>query len=400
MNLPVLVLLSLGHMVTDIHQGAVPALMLYLRDAFGLSYAQVGTIILVSSLSSSVVQPLFGLSSDRTTMPWLMPLGILMATLGVSLAGIMPHYYLILAAVFISGLGVASYHPEGSKTAHFAAGSKKSSGMAVFSVGGNLGFGLGPVLGALFLGAWGLTGSLVFLGPGLISAVVFFFLLPKINTATGEAREAWRRQKEYNRVNGSGKPVWSWGLIVLIVMVMFRSWIQFGLVSYMPFYYTDYLGGDKQIAAMLVAVFLISGAAGTLIGGPLADRFGTKKHLCYSMALMLPLLYLLLNTNGAAVLVVISLAGMVLVSTFSPTVVMGQQYLPYHIGLASGLLIGFAIGVGGLGVPVLGLFADKYGIDLVLKIVAVLPLAALGLALFLPRPPEVESRPPAPAIVS
>ena len=395
MKLVVLILLGIGHLVVDIHQGAIPVLMLYLRDAFALSYAEIGLITLVSNLSSSVVQPLFGLSSDRVNIPWLLTLGLAMTTVGMALTGIAPHYYLVLAVVFISGLGVAAYHPEGSKIAHFAAGNKKSSGMSIFSFGGNLGNGLGPVLGAVFFGAWGLTGSLAFLIPGLITAVAFYFLQPKIMSETSEARELWRRQKESNRNSGTGKPVWSWGLPVLVVLVVFRSWIQFGIVTYLPFYYTDYMGGDTGIAALLISTFLISGAAGTLLGGPFADRFGTKTHLCLSMILMLPVFYLLLNARGMEVIVIVALAGMVLISTFSPTVTMGQQYLPHNIGLASGLLIGFGIGIGGLGVPLLGIIADHYGVELVLKVVAFLPLAGLALALLLPRPPVVEEAPTA-----
>ena len=395
MNLPLLVLLSIGHMVTDIHQGAVPGLMIFLRDAFHLNYTQVGMLILISNLSSSVVQPLFGLYSDTKNIFWLMPLGIGLAAVGISLTGIMPYYYLVVAAVFISGLGIAAYHPEGAKIAYFAAGTRKSSAMSVFSVGGNLGYGLGPILVALFMGAWGLTGSLAFLGPGLVVAVAFHFLQPKIAAATFRARETLRSRKEQGRLTGTGKPPWSWGLFLLVVLVIIRSWIHYGMVSYLPFYYTDYLGGDKKVASVLVSVFLIAGAAGTILGGLLADRFGTKKHLCLTMALMVPLLFLVLNTTGAAALVVIALAGMVLISTFSPTLVMGQQYLPYHIGLASGLLTGFSVGVGGLGVPVLGKLADLYGVDLVLQILTVLPVIGLGLALALPRPPAVETRPSA-----
>ena len=395
MKLMVLILLGIGHLVVDIHQGAVPVLMLYLRDAFALSYAEVGLITLVSNLSSSVVQPLFGLSSDRINIPWLMTLGLAMTTIGMALTGIAPHYYLVLAVIFISGLGVAAYHPEGSKMAHFAAGSKKSSGMSIFSFGGNLGNGLGPVLGAVFFGTWGLTGSLAFLVPGLITAVAFYFLQPKILTATSGARVLWRRQKESSQNGGRGKHTWSWGLPALVVLVIFRSWIQFGIVTYLPFYYTDYLGGDTRVAAMLISVFLISGAAGTLLGGPFADRFGTKKHLCLSMLLMLPLLYLLLNAIGMEVIVIVALAGMVLISTFSPTVTMGQQYLPHNIGLASGLLIGFGIGIGGLGVPLLGTIADSYGVEVVLKVVAFLPGAGLAFSLLLPKPPGVEEAPAA-----
>lgn len=388
MNFWLLFLLSFGHMITDVSNGAVPAMMLYMRDEFALTYTQAGTIILVASLSSSVIQPLFGLYSDKASIPWLMPLGIGMATLGLSLAGVMPSYYLVLAAIFFCGLGVAAFHPEGSKTVNFAAGSRKSSAMSLFSVGGNLGFGLGPVLGALFISAWGLAGSLAFLGPGLITAIAFFFLQSRVMAATREAREVWRQGKECSLLNGTGKPVFSRGLFFLIMVVLFRSLIQFGLITYMPFYYTDYLGGDIKIAAMLVAVFLISGAVGTLFGGPLADKFGAKKLICCSMALMFPLLVIFLNSGGITVLLVTALAGMVLISTFGPTVVMAQQYLPHHIGLASGLSIGLAIGIGGMGVPLLGIFADRYGVDLVLTAITCLPLIGLSLALFLPKPPE------------
>ncbi|HOL17655.1 MAG TPA: MFS transporter [Bacillota bacterium] len=397
MKLLVLILLGIGHMVVDMHGGSIPVLMLYLRDAFALSYTQVGLITLVSNLSSSVVQPLFGLSSDRVNLPWLLPLGLAVTTVGLALTGIVPHYYLALAAVFVSGLGIAAYHPEGSKIAHFAAGRKKSSAMSIYSFGGNLGHGLGPIVGNFFLGLWGLSGTLAFLAPGLITAAIFYFLQPKIMSSTSEARELWRRQKESTLENGAGKPAWSWGLFTLVVLVVFRSWIQYGIVTYLPFYYTDYMGGDTRVAAILIAVFLISGAAGTLLGGPFADRFGAKRHLCLSMILMLPLFYLLLQASGVEVIIIVALAGMVLISTFSPTVTMGQQYMPHHIGLASGLLIGFSIGLGGLGAPLLGLFADRYGVELVLKIVAVLPVAGLALALLLPRPPAEEAVPSATA---
>ncbi len=388
MDLPIMILLGFGHMITDLHQGAIPTLMLYLRDAFDLSYAQVGMIVLVSNLSSSVIQPMFGHYSDQSLRSWLMPAGIGLASLGVALTGVMPHYYLAMIVIFFSGLGVAAFHPEGTRMARFAAGSRMSGAMSVFSVGGNLGFGLGPVLVALFYSIWSLGGTLAFLIPGLTTAAAFYFLLPLITKRTDQTRKAWQRRKQLAQAGGSGKPAWSWGLAALSLIVIFRSWIQYGMASYLPFYYTDCLGGDKHTASLLVSVFLISGAVGTLIGGVLADRFGTKRHICVSMALMVPLLWLVLNTRGTASLLVTALSGAVLISTFSPSTVMGQQYLPHHIGLASGLLIGFSVGMGGLGVPLLGTFADKFGIIIVLKILACLPLAGLLVAVFLPRPPE------------
>lgn len=385
----VLILLSFGHLVTDIHQGALPLMLPFLRDYFELSYFAVSAIIFVATFSSSIVQPLFGLYSDRFSIPWMLPAGVAAAATGMALVGVMPSYPLVLLAVFISGMGVASFHPEGSKMAHFAAGTKRGGAMSVFAVGGNFGFGIGPLLAALFLSTWGLSGSLAFLVPGLVTAGFIYFLLPKIMSATSDSRENWQKQRDYNKANNTGKAVFSWGLILLMIIVFIRSWIHFGLATYIPFYYVDYLGGKPEYGAIVLSVFLIAGAIGTLLGGPLADTFGTKKQICGSLVLMIPILYLFINSTGVFSIVMIGLAGLVLISTFATTTVMGQQYMPNNLGLASGLLLGFSIGAGGLGAPLLGILADAHGLPLVMKIISLLPILGLALALFLPPPPEV-----------
>ena len=262
MNLFTLIVLSFGHIVIDLHLGAVPTLMLYMRDAFSLGYAQVGLIILVSNFSSSVIQPLFGLYSDRTNLPWLMPLGIGLATLGMSLAGVMPYFPLVIATVFISGIGVAAYHPEGAKISHFAAGERRNSAMALFSVGGNLGFSLGPILAALLLGTWvlpipGIPDTRTGHHPGILPFTTANY---EGNQPSSEGLARAEEGKQ-NATCGSYR-----GLVILIIIVILRSWVQYGLISYLPFYYTDFLGGEKHIAAALVSIFLVAGAIGTLIG--------------------------------------------------------------------------------------------------------------------------------------
>lgn len=175
-------------------------------------------------------------------------------------------------------------------------------------------------------------------------------------------------------------------LFILVAIVIMRSWTQFGLVSYIPFYYIDYLKGDPFYAGKLVSTFLMAGVLGTLIGAPLADRWGYKKYLSVTLLLTFPLLLLFYYTKGLIIFVTLGIAGMVLISTFSVTVVMAQALIPHHLGMAAGLMVGFAIGTGGIGVTLLGTIADHWGVPMALKSIFVLPLIGFGLSLMLDYP--------------
>jgi FSR family fosmidomycin resistance protein-like MFS transporter len=177
-------------------------------------------------------------------------------------------------------------------------------------------------------------------------------------------------------------------LLLLIAIVTVRSWIQLGLVSYIPFYYINYLNGDPLYAGKLVSTFLMAGAAGTLLGSPLADRWGYKKFLTLSLFLMFPILILFYHTQGIFLFLTLAVAGMVLVSTFGLTVVMAQTIIPQRLGMASGLLTGFAIGAGGMGVTLLGIIADHWGVPAALKAILILPLIGFGLCLLVKYPPS------------
>jgi FSR family fosmidomycin resistance protein-like MFS transporter len=377
-----LIILSIGHLVDDLPQGALPALLPFLKEALGLSYAVAGTIILFSNLTSSVIQPAFGYITDRKSLFWFLPLGCFCAGLGIALLGWASSYPQIIGLVILSGLGVAIYHPEGWRTANFFAGEKKATGMSVFGVGGNLGIALGPLLVVHSVKSFGLKGSMYFLIPGAAMAGVFLFSnfwrvrRPAIPSSSLSARTA-----------ASGKSA-LYPMSLLIGMAMLRSWAQIGLMTFIPFYYINYMKGDPITAGNLLFAFLSSGTLGTLVGGPLADRFGHKKILLFSLGLSCPLLVLFLLSSGIWSFIWFILAGFILIFSFAISMVMGQSFLPKHVGMASGLILGFAIGTGGIGAALLGLVADRWGVPFTLWIIVFIPWLAFILAAFIPYPLE------------
>lgn len=377
MNLKILFILSLAHLVTDITQGAVPALLPFIKEALGLSYTAAGMVLLASNLTSSVIQPLFGYFSDQRPKVWLIPLGVLMAGLGVGLSGLSSSYGVLILLVVSGGLGVAAFHPEAFKTAHFFIGQKKASGMSVFAVGGNLGFALGPFTLTFMVTHFSLSGTLGYIFPGLVMAAFLVFILPSLRYPTLSDREKPSGTASKS-ITTKGK------LLILILIVTMRSWIQMGLVTFIPFYYINYLKGDPLLAGKMVTTFLISGTIGTLVGAPLADRWGHKNFLTLTMLLMIPLLTLFLQVQGWGAFIVLALSGFVLIASFSVTVVMAQDLLPGKLGMASGLMVGFAIGTGGLGVTLLGLVADNWGVPTALQTMTAMPIMGFLLSWFLP----------------
>jgi FSR family fosmidomycin resistance protein-like MFS transporter len=379
-NLKVLLILSLGHLVVDIYQGALPAILPFLKEKLELSYAMTGMILMASSFTSSILQPVFGYISDKKAMAYLLPLGLLAAGVGFSLLPFSPYFVLILCLVTISGLGVASYHPEGYKTAHFFTGDKPATGMSFFSVGGNIGFSLGPILSMYIIDLYGFSSLPVIVVPSLLCAAVIVAYRKTIMMPVAVHGKAAGRDVPKT----STVAYVSLGMVILIVVM--RSWTQIGLMTYIPFYYIDYLKGDPLFAGKLVFVFLFCGAAGTLIGAPIADRFGHRFFVRISMllsALTLPVMFVPAVEKSFLLFIVLGVQGMLLVSTFSVTIVMAQKLLPTKLGIASGLMVGFAIGTGGIGVTILGFVADHFGVPVALYSIAVLPFVGFLLSILL-----------------
>jgi MFS transporter, FSR family, fosmidomycin resistance protein len=378
-NLKILVLLSFGHLVTDIYQGALPAILPFLKDKLALSYTMAGVLLMAANFTSSILQPVFGHYSDKKEKAWLLPLGCLAAGLGLSLTSLPNSFEFLLVLVVVSGLGVAAYHPEGYKTASFFTGEHLATGMSVFSVGGNLGMALGPLfsLGVItYLGFKGLPLMLVF-------SLSFLALL---SFQWGYLRSTKPLSTKSTATVAAATPGASVALFLVIATVVMRSWIQLGLMTYIPFYFIEHLKGDPLYSGKLVTVFLLGGVAGTIFGSMLADRWGHKEYLVYSLIATSLLAPLILVATGPWLFVVLALVGMALISSFTVTIVMAQRLLPHRLGVASGLMVGFAIGAGGFGVTLLGIVADHFGVAAALKSILVLPLLGLAFALLIRYP--------------
>ena len=380
-NLKMLLLLSLGHLVTDIYQGALPATLPFLKENLSLSYTMTGVILMAANFTSSLIQPLFGYFSDIREKPFLLPAGCFCTGIGFSLLSLPSSYAMVLVLVVISGLGVASFHPEGYKTAANFTGEKPVTGMAVFSVGGNLGMALGPIIAVYIIKYLGFSSLPAIIIPSLLFTIVILIYWKKITT--GQVARKVVKDASYEIPRATYVSVF-----LLIGIVMMRSWIQMGLMSYIPFYYINYLKGDPLYASALVSVFLLGGVLGTLGGAPVADSLGHKRYLTISMFLATLVLPLIFITQGMVLFVVLGLLGMIVISTFTVTVVMAQHLLPHNLGIASGLMVGFAIGAGGICVTLLGVVADHFGVPFALRSIAVLPLLGLILSLMLRYPDQ------------
>jgi MFS transporter, FSR family, fosmidomycin resistance protein len=373
MNKKVLALLGLGHMMVDLNTGALPALLPFLKNAFGLSYTMIGTLVLVANLSSSLIQPIFGHLSDRSARAWLLPLGVMAATCGMASTGLAPSYPVLLLLVFISGLGIASYHPEAYKTAYLATGEKKATGISLFSVGGNIGYGMGPLVVASCLAVFGQRGMLLLWLPGLLVGALFLWSLPWLSRSQPS-------QVETRAAAGASPP---YALALVLGVVTLGACVHSGLVTYVPLYFTA-RGEGAFAVGQLLSLFLISGAVGTLIAGPLSDRIGHKLFLTVSMGALCPLIVLFLHSSGPTSIAILALTGMCLSPMFSVTLVIAQSLMHGRLGVTAGLMTGLGIGAGGLGVTGLGMMADAWGVETTMRAISVLPLLPWGVVLLLP----------------
>jgi len=373
--------LAAGHVCADMAQGAVPALLPFLIDQRGLSYGAATALLLVTSVGSSAIQPLFGLGSDRLALPWLMPLGVLLAGLGVALVGVCGSYLATAAAVGLSGIGVAAFHPEGARFANQVSGDRRGQGMSMFSLGGNAGFALGPILVTALVLTLGLRGTLLLAVIPAIVAVVIARELPRLRRVAAEksalvARSLAEEDRDPDDWNA---------FLRLGGVVALRSGVYFGLQAFIPLWFIHHLGTSEGTGNAALTAMLVAGAVGTFSGGRVVDRLGRRRLVVGSCALSIPLLVLLvLAPSPWSAGVLTALVGFVIILTFSITVVMSQEYLPNRLGLASGVSLGLAIGVGGIVAALLGLIADAFGLPTVMWLIVAQAVPMLLLARTLP----------------
>lgn len=374
-------ILSAGHMVTDINQGALPAMLPFFIAAYDLSYTAAAAIVFAVNMSSSIVQPLFGIVADRHSKPWLLPGGVMLAGLGLSLTGLFEGYHWIMALGIVSGIGIAAYHPEAARLVNFAAGNRKSSAMSIFGVGGTLGFTIGPIIVSTAMLQWGLGGTLVLIVPVTVMAVVIISYFPLF-----EALEKVNNEKDIVSISEGAKENWS-AFSRIAIIVSGRSVIFFGFNIFIPIYWIQELGQTQLAGAMALSIFAGSGILGNLSGGMIADHIGQKRVSLLGFLSLSVLLPLLITVNGVLLATLLLIpAGFMLFATYSPTIVLGQKYLPNRVGLSSGVTLGLAVAIGGGAAPFIGKLADIYGVWTALASVAYLPILIFLLVLTLPEP--------------
>jgi FSR family fosmidomycin resistance protein-like MFS transporter len=377
-------LLSIGHLATDINQGALPAMLPFFMAAYDLSYAAAAGIVFAANITSCIVQPLFGHAADRFSKPWLLSIGLILAGMGLGLTGMLQSYRWTMILAVVSGIGIAAYHPEAARLVNFAAGTKKGAAMSLFGVGGTMGFAIGPLLITTALLQWGLKGSLILIVPVTIVSLVmasqfseFEFLETNRNRKLSESGD--RAYKE------------NWGAFgLLTITVIGKSILFYGLNTFIPIYWINALNQSKATGAMALTIFAGSGIFGTLLGGSLADRMGQKKVIllgCCGLTLFLPMLILFKDVQLVTLLLIP--IGLMISATYSPTVVLGQNYLPNRVGLSSGVTLGLSVAIGGGAAPLIGKIADIYGIWYSLASIAFLPIFITAVALSLPASPNI-----------
>ena len=389
-----LALMALGHLIADMHAGGLPVLLPPLKEAYNLSYAQVGTLVLLSQVSSSIVQPLFGLASDRLPARWLLPASLAVAFGGLAVVALAWGYAAVVFGVVLMGLGIAAYHPEGSKVAHFVAGEQKGSALAIFALGGNIGLALGPLVMAAGLAVAGVKGALIFALPTLAAIALLQAALPALNrVGEGAARPPRAGRGAAAAPAPLPPPGRGRAVAILLGAITLRSCAHTALLTFIPLYYGEHLALGAAYSSLLLTTFLVAGAVGTLAGGPASDRWGARRVIVFSFLAAAPLLVALpFFTGGIAPFVIAALGGFTLVSSFAVTTVLGQELMPDQVGLASGLTLGFSVGTGGLGVTLLGYVADVLGLGAAMLVLPLLAALGFALSLLLPQAPSEAAR--------
>ncbi|MGA9139034.1 MAG: MFS transporter [Methanocella sp.] len=376
-------ILSLGHMVNDAYSNVIPPLLPMLQAAYHLNYTLSGLIMTVYTITSSVIQPVFGYIADRHGRRWMVALSVLWISFFMSMIGLVSifrlddtgAYVAILALVALAGFGSSAYHPQASSMVPRISGTHKGVGVSIFSAGGNLGYAIMPILVVAVTAIWGLSGTLVLVIPGILMAFLLQRYAPEAPQATSppNIKELW------GDIMAVRKP-----LSVITGVVCMRAWLFFGLITYLPSYLIKIQGWPEDTANMILTVILLFGAIGTLIGGWSSDRYGRKFTIATSLLFTAPLLFMGLSTHGLLIWALTALAGLALLASFSPAVLFAQGLIPKNQGMASGIILGFAIGIGGLGVSVTGAISDAFGIGTGTYSLILLPVIGLVLTMLLP----------------
>lgn len=382
--------LTLGHFTIDLYAGAMPVIMLYLTMALNLSLEQIGLVSALYAICSSVSQPLFGYLSDRYGVRWLASGGLVWMSIFQGLVGFVPDYNTLLLVAPLAGFGSAAFHPQSASSANLASGDKKTAGMAIFLLGGNGGFAVGPVVAALILGGFtlgsliglqgfGLHGTAVMALFGLLIAPILYVLSARYKAARlSAAPRASTRRMETNRAFSK------FAIVALMIVMSLRAWTQSSTSLYVPQFFTAYAAMTVAEVSRLSFVIFAMLSLGSLIGGFFADRIGGRTVMVISFLVAVPAMIVLFAFHDVNTYLSAAVLGFVTGAAWPPTLVMAQELFPKNAGVASGLALGFVFAMGGLGNYVTGFMAERIGLYNSMLLLAALPVIAALFTLVLP----------------
>jgi FSR family fosmidomycin resistance protein-like MFS transporter len=372
MAVGILLAVSAGHLMNDLMQSMIPAIYPILKQEFSLSFSEIGLIQLAFQMTASILQPVVGLYTDRRPHPFSLVAGMGFSLVGILILAWASSYPILLLAVSLIGMGSSLFHPEASRVARMASGGRHGAAQSVFQVGGNAGQAIGPLLAAL-----------VVISRGQASIAWFSLVALAGMLVLGFVGRWYRERQRAPKTAGSVLPaklpsgLVRRAILVLVALTFSKNVYTASLSSYYTFYLIDAFGVTVQQAQFYLFAYLASVAAGTILGGPLGDRFGRRSVLWISILGPLPFVlalpYVGLGTTCAFTIII----GLLMSSAFPAILVYAQELLPGKVGLVSGIFFGLAFGLGGLGAAVLGVVADATSIRLVYQICALLPLVGL-----------------------
>lgn len=374
---PILFAISLSHLLNDLIQSVIPAIYPLLKTSYALSFTQIGIITLVFQLTASILQPFVGSYTDKKPNPRFLAIGMAFSLIGLLLIAFATDFYYILISVCLIGMGSSVFHPEASRVAHLASGGKKGLAQSIFQVGGNAGSAIGPLLAALIVIPFGQKYVSWFGLLALLAIVVLNFvgkwyqqnIQPRSDQKPASKNLSTHAPISKNRVIIS--------IIILLVLIFSKYFYMASMTSYFTFYLIDRFGVSVQHSQIYLFVFLAAVAIGTILGGPLGDRYGRKLIIWVSILGAAPFTLLLPHMNLPGTILLSVLIGLIISSAFSAILVYATELIPGKVGLVAGLFFGFAFGMGGIGSAVLGSLADKTSIEHVFAICAYLPLIGI-----------------------
>jgi FSR family fosmidomycin resistance protein-like MFS transporter len=380
--LKVLLAISFSHLVNDVLQSLLPAIYPLLKVSYSLTFAQVGLITLTFQGAASLLQPVVGFYTDRQPKPYSLAIGMGFSLVGLILLSRASHYGIILFSAGLVGVGSSIFHPEASRVAHMAAGTRHGFAQSLFQVGGNLGSSLGPLAAALIVVPWG-QGSLAWFT--LLAAAGIVVLIRVGGWYQRSLDHYTARIRARQRTAASAMPRRRLiAVLAILFALLFSKYVYLvSLTNYYTFYLIHKFHVSVPSAQLFLFVFLFAVAAGTILGGPLGDRFGRKVVIWFSILGAAPFSLLLPHVGLVATVLLSVVIGLVIASAFSAILVYAQELVPGKVGMMAGLFFGFNFGVSGLAAAALGKLADHTGIEYVFFLCGFLPLIGL-LTGFLP----------------